>query len=61
MFSFVFIQGEPLKRAEIAAFLKKDDEVEKIYIDMDRKYVENASIDNRHRLSAMHDSFINEQ
>ncbi len=34
-----FSQGEQLKRAEIAAFLKRDEEVEKIYIDMDRKYV----------------------
>ncbi|CAF4041793.1 unnamed protein product [Adineta steineri] len=30
-------QGEQLKRAEIAAFLKRDEEVEKIYIHMDRK------------------------
>ncbi|CAF3875607.1 unnamed protein product [Rotaria sp. Silwood1] len=30
-------QGEQLKRAEIAAFLKQDDEVEKIYVHMDRK------------------------
>ncbi|UJR15120.1 hypothetical protein I4U23_002085 [Adineta vaga] len=30
-------QGEQFKRAEIAAFLKHDEEVEKIYIDMDRK------------------------
>lgn len=35
---FWFIQGEQLKRAEIAAFLKRDEDVEKIYIDMDRKY-----------------------
>ncbi|CAF4285167.1 unnamed protein product [Rotaria socialis] len=30
-------QGEQFKRAEIAAFLKQDDEVEKIYVHMDRK------------------------
>ena len=30
-------QGEQFKRAEITAFLKHEEEVEKIYIDMDRK------------------------
>lgn len=37
-FLFFFFQGEQFKRAEIAAFLKRDEDVEKIYVDMDRKY-----------------------
>ncbi len=43
----LYFQGEQFKRAEIAAFLKRDEDVEKIYIDMDRKYVQFSFSDYR--------------